>query len=486
MNLNLLAQQVQPVPALSNGRPFAFAELGCGHGLTATMIAAAYPQAQVYATDFNPAHIVGATRLAEKAGLKNIHLYEHSFAEFLNSDLPDFDVVSLHGVYSWISDENRKLIRDFLYAKLKPGGLCYISYNTLPGWSTAAPMRKLMIEMGAGEMGKSMPGRIDSALDFLGKLKDANAGFFRSNPAAAARLEGMGKHSRNYLAHEYMNRDWTLFYHCDVARELAEAKLVFAASAHPGDHVDVVNLTPDQQLLVAGVTDPGLRETVRDFCVSQQFRRDIFVKGLLRLAAQEQAAALSSMRFALTVPRAALGLKATFPVGEVNLQPEVYEPVADALKDKPKSVAELLAAEPLQSLGYQKVQQALLILTSTGQISPVQEDKQMREAKPGCDRLNLAIMEYARYSSDITYLVSPLTGSGVPVDRFVQLMLLARRQNQKDMAGFVWSVLASQGQRIVKDGKALETPEDNMSELRLREQEFIEKSLPLLTYLGIA
>ncbi|MBU1257305.1 MAG: methyltransferase regulatory domain-containing protein, partial [Alphaproteobacteria bacterium] len=248
----------------------------------------------------------------------------------------------------------------------------------------------------------------------------------------------------------------------------------------------VVNLTPDQQLLVAGVTDPGLRETVRDFCVSQQFRRDIFVKGLLRLAAQEQAAALSSMRFALTVPRAALGLKATFPVGEVNLQPEVYEPVADALKDKPKSVAELLAAEPLQSLGYQKVQQALLILTSTGQISPVQEDKQMREAKPGCDRLNLVIMEYARYSSDITYLVSPLTGSGVPVDRFVQLMLLARRQNQKDMAGFVWSVLASQGQRIVKDGKALETPEDNMSELRLREQEFIEKSLPLLTYLGIA
>jgi SAM-dependent methyltransferase len=488
LRLNLLLKQAD-ASALSGtppSTPLRYAELGCGHGLTATMIAASHPGAEVHATDFNPAHVAGAIRLAVQANLKNIHFYEHSFAEFLTADLPMFDVVALHGVYSWISDENRALIRDFLYAKLKPGGICYISYNVLPGWAPAMPMRKLMIELGEGNKAQPMAARIDGALEFLGKMQKANAGYFKANPMAATRLEGMQKHSRNYLAHEYMNRDWTLFYHCDVARELAGAKLTFAASAHAGDHVDIVNLTVDQQQLLAGVSDPAVRETVRDFLVNQQFRRDIFAKGLLRLSAQEQVQALANTRFALTVPRSSLALKATFPVGEVNLQAEVYEPVADALAEKPKSVAEMLASEPLKAMGYQKILQALVILTSSGQAAPALDDKAAREAKPHCDRLNAVLMERARTSADIAYLVSPVIGSGVPVDRFTQLMLLGRKLGQKDIAAFVWSVLSAQNQRILKDGKTLETPEENLAELKTREADFTAKTLPLLTSLGIA
>ena len=197
LRLNLLLKQAD-ASSLSNS-PLRYAELGCGHGLTATMIAASHPGAEVHATDFNPAHVAGARKLAAQANLKNIQLYEHSFAAFLATDLAPFDVVALHGVYSWISAENRALIRDFLYARLKPGGVCYISYNVLPGWAPAMPMRKLMIELGEGSKAQQMAARIDGALDFLGQMQKANAGYFKANPVAATRLEAMQKHSRNYL-----------------------------------------------------------------------------------------------------------------------------------------------------------------------------------------------------------------------------------------------------------------------------------------------
>ncbi|MDP3013793.1 MAG: hypothetical protein Q8M92_06080 [Candidatus Subteraquimicrobiales bacterium] len=46
-------------------------------------------------------------------------------------------------------------------------------------------------------------------------------------------------------------------------------------------------------------------------------------------------------------------------------------------------------------------------------------------------------------------------------------------------------VRAHQGQRIVKEGKTLETTEDNLAELADQAQAFAEKQLPVLRALGI-
>jgi SAM-dependent methyltransferase len=66
-------------------------------------------------------------------------LFDESFAEFASRDLPEFDYIGLHGIWSWISDENRAVIVDFIRRKLKVGGVLYISYNTLPGWAPLPP-----------------------------------------------------------------------------------------------------------------------------------------------------------------------------------------------------------------------------------------------------------------------------------------------------------------------------------------------------------
>ncbi len=85
------------------------------------------------------------------------------------------------------------------------------------------------------------------------------------NASLAGRLEKIKGMSRSYLAHEYMNADWTPFYFADVTRELAEAKLSFLCSAHLLDAVDAINLTADQQVLLNAVQDPVRRQGLRDY-----------------------------------------------------------------------------------------------------------------------------------------------------------------------------------------------------------------------------
>jgi len=99
--------------------------------------------------------------------------------------------------------------------------------------------------------------------------------------------------------------------------------------------------------------------------------------------------------------------------------------------------------------------------------------------------LNLAIMRRARESADLTYLASPVIGGAIEMDRIGQLFLLAAREKAPDRAGFVWDFLKIQGQKIVKDGKVLETEEENLAGLEERVQLFTEKTAPVLAMLGI-
>jgi len=83
-------------------------------------------------------------------------------------------------------------------------------------------------------------------------------------------------------------------------------------------------------------------------------------------------------------------------------------------------------------------------------------------------------------------LASPVTGGGLPVDRIEQLFLLAHQQKADDAPAFVWRILDSIGQRLVQDGKAIETPEGNLKELADRHASFLERRLPVFQQLGIA
>lgn len=466
-------------------------ELGFGQGMSANLHAAA-SVVQWSGTDFNPAQTGFAQELTAASG-SGAQLVDDAFADFAQRpDLPDFDYIGVHGIWSWISDENRAVIVDFVRRKLKVGGVLYISYNTQPGWAAMVPMRDLLTEHAEvlGADGAGIINRIDSALAFADQLLAANPAYASANPQIADRIQRIKGQDRHYVAHEYFNRDWQPMAFAKMAQWLAPAKLQFACSANYLDVVDAVNLTTEQQALLASIPDPMFRQTTRDFCVNQQFRKDYWVKGARKLSALEQAEALRAQRILLAESRADVSLKVTGSLGEANLQEAVYGPILDQLADhKPKSLGDLEKALQPAGIRFVQINEAVMVLASAGVVLAVQDDAATAKAKKRTERLNTHLMAKARSSNELNYLASPLTGGGVTVPRFQQLFLLAKQQGHKqpqDWAGYVWSVLAMQNQRLLKDGKTLETPEDNLAELTRQAIEFAEKRLPILKALQVA
>lgn len=481
--LALLARNILP-PEFKNA-----CELGFGQGLSVNMHAAGGP-ANWHANDFNPAQAGFARELGTFSGA---HLTDEAFAEFCDrDDLPNFDYIGLHGIWSWISDENRSVIVDFLRRKLNVGGVLYISYNTLPGWASAAPLRHIMNEHAnlMGAPGAGILPRIDGALDFTEKLLATNPVYAQANTLIPDRLQKLKTQDKSYLAHEYFNRDWQPMYFADMANWLEPAKLSYAASAHLQDHVDVINLTVEQQALLAEISDPLFRETVRDYLVNQQFRRDYWVRGVRRLSPLDISETLRDLRFVLVNARDTIKMKVNGALGEADLSEAVYTPLLDYLADhKIRKLAEIEASLALKGVNFGQVLQAITILCGAGHVSPAQEQADVAAAKKRCKALNTHLMSKARGSSDITYLASPVIGSGISVPRFQQLFLLAASEGRKrpeDWASYVWNILKMQNQKIIKNGETLEREEDNLAELTAQAKEFAEKRLPILKTLEVA
>jgi len=465
-------------------------ELGFGQGLSVSVHAAAQPGVNWYGTDFNPSQAAFATEMVRIAGA-GAKLYDEAFAEFCHrQDLPDFDFIGLHGIWTWISDANRSVLVDFIRRKLRPGGVLYISYNTLPGWSSSAPIRHLMKRHAdiMGAPGQGIIGQIDSALGFIDQFLDLEPLYARTNPGAVERLKQIKGLDRKYLAHEYMNRDWHPMYFADLENWLSEAKVDFASSASILDGTPELSMTAQQAEFMRNVSDLSLRETVRDFCTNQQFRRDYWIRGVRPLEGHEQAAALREERIILALPKADLPRKVRGLTGEADMLPHIYDPIYEVLLDyKPHAIHEVETHVSGKGVNFTQLSSAITVLLAMGAIQPVAPSQDFAKAKSRALALNKAIAQRSLSNRDIACFASPMTGGGVNAPRFHQLFWLSRQAGGKtpaDWASFAWSILRSQSQAIVKDGVPLQG-DDNLAELRAQAETWGEKVLPVWTALGV-
>ena len=122
---------------------FSWCDLGCGPGVTATILAATHPGGQFFGIDMSVEHIAQARRLAGDARVTNV---EFQAADFATASRPQarFDYILAHGVYSWVGAQTQAELRSFIDRHLKPGGLVYVSYNALPGWLGELPFQRLL------------------------------------------------------------------------------------------------------------------------------------------------------------------------------------------------------------------------------------------------------------------------------------------------------------------------------------------------------
>jgi hypothetical protein len=116
-----------------------------------------------------------------------------------------------------------------------------------------------------------------------------------------------------------------------MAKWLEPAKLYYGCSAHHLDHVDNINVTAEQQAFLNEIPDPMFRQSVRDFMVNQQFRRDDWVKGARRLSALDRAEALRAHRFFMCSDRRDVSLKAAGSLGEATMNEAIYGPILDVM-----------------------------------------------------------------------------------------------------------------------------------------------------------
>ncbi|MCW3473891.1 class I SAM-dependent methyltransferase [Limobrevibacterium gyesilva] len=323
-----------------------YIELGCGLGYGAMVLAASNPGWRVTAVDFNPAHIAAARALANEAGLANITFLEADLATLAEdpaiSAIPDADVVSLHGVWSWVPQSVRDGIVRVLRAKVRPGGLVHVSYNALPGWQGVIGMQRLVREAGLRMAGRSDRQAI-AGMQVLEALNDAQARHLRNSPFVQGLIEQLKRSPVEYLAHEYMNESWSPCFHADVAAAMRGAKLDWVASAQLPENFNALTLTEEQRAVADRFDDPVMRELIKDTCLERGLRHDVFVRGARRIDATARDAVLRRVVLALTVPRADFRFELEMPAGKAELGREYYGAVADALAQAPRSVAELMA-----------------------------------------------------------------------------------------------------------------------------------------------
>lgn len=471
--------------------PVAACELGFGFGISPALHACA--SATVWwGTDFNPAQAFFARELAAKTGA-NAFLFDQSFAEFCGrSDLPDFDFVGLHGVWTWVSEENRRVIIDFLRRKVKPGGVVYASYNTLPGWAQVAPLRKLMI--GHAETlspaGAPISARIDAAVAFANAVVAASPGMAQLYPLLAGRLQAMGGYAKSYVAHEYFNRDWDVMAFSEIAAAMEGAKLSFACSADLAHHFDRHNLNQAQTGILASIPDATMRETTRDFMINRQFRKDYWVRGARRLDPAARDAALAAHRVVLTTDPA----KAT---GEVDgaLSGRALDPAAlglflELMSDmRPRSLGEVAAKLSGRGVSLQVAVEVAMILINRQGAASLQDEAAAASATASSTAYNSEMLARAERGAGLSTLAAPLTGGSMIVAPFHQTFLAARARvggGPSDWAAEVWRGYKARGTRVMRGGVVIEGEEESLAALAAEAEAFASSRLPALVAVGAA
>lgn len=434
-------------------------ELGFGQGVSLN-IHAATNLGLFYGTDFNPAHAAHANMLATQSGIQH-HFYDASFDELLKQDLPQFDSISLHGIWSWISHENQHIILKFIRQFLKPNGIVYISYNCLTGWAANIPIRELFHSHFRFNSTSSNPlQKVHDSLNFSEALLNQNPTFALHNPNALNKIQELKNQNPNYLIHEYLNQDWQCFSFQQIVCIFEEIKLTYAGSTDLNSQLDSINFSEEHQVFLSNIDHPIFKEQCRDYFANTQFRRDLFIRGknmLSPLAAKQR---LRQTAFVLLTAPEQLPQTIVGYLGEFNLLQEIYKPLAQYFKAKnyqKQTIADLETALP--ELNYDQILNALVILTHLDLAQPCQveiNDHLYKQAQA----FNHYVLEQAIFHNNYQTLANAVTGIGISTNHIHLLFYRAHFLEQLDSAEALansaqntldhlnWRLLDEKGQQI--------------------------------------
>ncbi|WP_114285488.1 class I SAM-dependent methyltransferase [Candidatus Halocynthiibacter alkanivorans] len=472
-----------------HAQPFSYCDLGCGNGVSLNFLAAAYPHATFYGVDFNAGHIINAQSMAEEAGLTNIHFINASFEQYELSNPPKFDYIALHGIYSWVGVEIRGQIRSLIDQCLNPGGLVYLSYNTLPGWSTLTPLWKMMQSYITAVEGDSIA-KVKIGLENIAALRDAGAGYFRTNPSASRFLDKLLARDPHYVAHEFCNGCFEPQYFRDVAYEMADIGLSFAGNAKIRRN-NPDNVTSRKQKPHLEAAPNALeRESRASFMRNESFRRDIYIRDRSKAPAADQDHFFDDLYLGANVPVYRMKSELELGYRHVNLASPLYQNLIRIAAGGDHNFAELCHHPELGEFSAGKIMSALHDLIAGEQFQPLIKPVQP-QASDGESTYRLvsnttrAFMARRLILEGKAYVESPVLGTSLRLNFINGLFTLALDGHTLSEART--SVKAKLAQLTDDQVSALNLAAEFRTEAWLDEQfrRFTKRNLPILVKFGI-
>ena len=126
-------------------------EIGCAEGHHILSLANRWPASKCVGLDVSAKAIQRARNRTERADLANVHFCEARLSEFV-PDAP-FDFIIAHGFFSWVPDEVKVGLMDFIGKNLTPHGTAVVSFNVAAGWKERmVVVEKARAIMAAGEV----------------------------------------------------------------------------------------------------------------------------------------------------------------------------------------------------------------------------------------------------------------------------------------------------------------------------------------------
>lgn len=456
-HMNLVAATNGFRPVAVDGA-FTWCDYGCGNGLTAAVLAGAYPQAKFYGVDFLPAHIRTAETLAVRMNLDNATFLQRSFTDLKPADLPPLDFAVMHGVLSWIDDKTREAVLDDAAQRLKPGGLLMTGTNAMPGWAAKLPMRNMVYSLSKDSVNSLERARI--GLDWLKRLKDAQVKYFRDNPALAEAVDELERVDPRYMAHEYFNEHLRAFYFAELKAMMEARGLRFAGCARL--FLNMVDLAVPKELqdeFRTAKTRAEL-EAKRDFIRNETFRRDIWIKGEPLKSEDEWLEVNQSQIFGTLEPLANIDKAVAFGDLQMSYESEPFASLLNTIAGQATSVRDMEKLPSLASLSPWTRAEAARLLAAGGQVMGFAQStktiKVPKGAKLSLTPANRGMIKELGMILPRLALVAPAAGTGVEMTNLDAILLLARCDHGSDKAVKAAAKLFGSGEGdVVIGGKKL-------------------------------
>ncbi|AGA33843.1 Methyltransferase [Thioalkalivibrio nitratireducens DSM 14787] len=272
-------------------------ELGCAAGGNLLPVAWFLPESRCVGIELSREQALRGKSLAEAMDLNNLTLEHRDILDFPLAG-EAFDYIVAHGVFSWVPENVREHILALCGSRLAPGGIAYISYNTLPGGRQRAMLRDMFLHHLRGR--ESPRERLSGARELL----DFLATPLEKTPAGHEWLQQELQYLRSardsYLYHEYLeDRNDPLLFADFVAaasrhglQYLADSQLhtLFPSTLGPAaeqalsrfddlvceqQYADFLRLRPFRQSLLCRSNDPLDRDIDLDTLLSLPLYADL-------------------------------------------------------------------------------------------------------------------------------------------------------------------------------------------------------------------